>query len=48
MFVSVTLVYCGKTPKRIELALVMRMTIENSYCVLDGDSDPFTEKDISQ
>jgi len=34
--VFITLVYCSKTPKRIELVLDVRDTTEESYFLLDG------------
>jgi len=34
--VFITLVYCSKTPKRIELVFDVRDTTEESYFLLDG------------
>ena len=42
---SVTLVYCGGTPERIELGFTVKVTTKNGYFVVDADPDLSTERE---
>jgi len=45
--VCVTLVYCGLTPKRVELIFRVRAIAENARVVSSADPDPLTKGDLA-